>query len=128
MKTIVCKKVEYIPVVHVQSINNNAVTLIPNKTFATVKTEKAEYVIEINSDDAGNSYQHRLNLSFYDDKSVVKSFKNYRLMVFRLTADDGTIYIIGRQKYPARLQSIIENTNEIRASFISSLPQFIEMQ
>lgn len=128
MKTIICKKVEYVPVVYVQSIINNTVTLIANKAFSTLTTEKAEYTVESNSADAGTSYAHNINVSFVDDGAAKKTFKNYRGMVFRLTGNDGSVYIVGRQKYPVRLQQVTEDTNEIRASFLAKLPQFVELQ
>lgn len=116
MKIIICRYVEYVPVIYVTGISGNDISLVDGKSITKLKTETAEYIQQTVETGAGTHIEHNLNLAFFENTTAEDVFKRYKL-VFRLTDSTGNIYIVGTQTKPSRKTSLIKNSNETRASF-----------
>ena len=125
MKTIICRSVEYIPSIHVESVSGTNITLKSGRSFSKLKTETAEYSMDKVNGDGGNYVNNNISVSFLEDKEAEKVFYQYNI-VFRVTGSDGNLYIIGSPQYPAKSSSINKNTNETRASFTAKSLQLFD--
>ena len=101
----VCRKVEYIYVQKVESIDGSSIVLKSGQSFSEIKVRNAALSEKMQQSKAGDNVNQTLDFVNQFTDNVVTDFMN-KALIFRLQFSDGTTIIWGSLDNPVQTSNI----------------------
>ena len=112
----VCRKVEYIYVQKVESIDGSSIVLKSGQSFSEIKVRNAALSEKMQQSKAGDNVNQTLDFVNQFTDNVVTDFMN-KALIFRLQFSDGTTIIWGSLDNPVQTSNINKEISAGKTSF-----------